>query len=602
MLDPNFVALDENTRIGYILHDTCDCGVPVSHAPANEVWTDQGLFGAENQLEIWNQQSLPSSMPSLYAGTYAQNLSQFHTDQIDLATRYQNNHGAGDYGWAAAEGYRNALRLSQTVLLDYFLLKLPEVAKANGPYVVNANGTLHLNSSGSYDPDGDVFSSIAWDLNNDGTYDVFGANPSVSYNDLTNVYHLLPGVHTIRLRVVDDNRTDAGMYGEGFDTATLTIVSDIMKTLTVVSAHGGASPETLTTNCYTALSLRVTNSPVAEGSRTQYVCSSGTVASNSFTQVSATNVTLALTNDATLTWNWQTQYQLATETNGNGSVAPAAGWYAEGSNVVLTATAGFNWHFSRWEGDTNGCEVAGNTNTAPMTQARTIRAVFEIDQKTLTVNSAHGGDWPGTLTTNYNTFVEQFINNSPVAEGSRTQYVCLSGTMASNSFAQVTPTNVTLTLTNDATLTWNWQTQYWLDTGTNGNGSVDVVGHFVDSGSNVTITATPAVNHHFANWTGDIGGADPSNAVLTVTMDQARVVTANFAINLPSIWAAFDGTNLDLSWPADYVGWELQGQTNSLNAGLGADWFPVPGSTNNTHLSIPIDPACPSAFYRLRQP
>ena len=79
--------------IGYMLHNTCDCGVPVSHAPANEVWTDKSLFGAENNLEIWHIQPLPTSMPTLYTGTYAQNLTQFHTDQIDLATRYQAHHG-----------------------------------------------------------------------------------------------------------------------------------------------------------------------------------------------------------------------------------------------------------------------------------------------------------------------------------------------------------------------------------------------------------------------------------------------------------------------------------------------------------------------------
>jgi hypothetical protein len=228
MLDPNFVALDENTRLGYMLHNCCDCGVPVSHAPANEVWTDQGLFGAENELEIWNQQPLPTSMPSRYTGTYAQSLSQFHTDQISLATRYQANHSSSDYGWAAAEGYRNALRLSQTVLRDYFLLKMPEVAHANGTYTVHAGGVLNLSSAGSYDPDGDAFSAISWDLDNNGTYDVSGANPSISYVNLVNTYHLHPGTaYTMKLKVVDDNTADAGVYQGGFDTTTLTLAAPL---------------------------------------------------------------------------------------------------------------------------------------------------------------------------------------------------------------------------------------------------------------------------------------------------------------------------------------------------------------------------------------
>jgi hypothetical protein len=55
-------------------------------------------------------------------------------------------------------------------------------------------------------------------------------------------------------------------------------------------------------------------------------------------------------------------------------------------------------------------------------------------------------------------------------------------------------------------------------------------------------------------------------------------------------------------WPASCLGWELQAQTNSLNVGLDTNWFPVVGSTSNTQMSIPIDPASPSVFYRLHCP
>jgi hypothetical protein len=61
----------------------------------------------------------------------------------------------------------------------------------------------------------------------------------------------------------------------------------------------------------------------------------------------------------------------------------------------------------------------------------------------------------------------------------------------------------------------------------------------------------------------------------------------------------FDGTYLHLSWPVDCLGWELQTQTNSLGVGLGTNWFPVPGSTSNTQMSIPIDRVGTGRFYRL---
>ena len=64
---------------------------------------------------------------------------------------------------------------------------------------------------------------------------------------------------------------------------------------------------------------------------------------------------------------------------------------------------------------------------------------------------------------------------------------------------------------------------------------------------------------------------------------------------------AFDGKHLQLSWPTNCLGWELQAQTNPPGAGLGTNWFPVAGSTNNAQMSIPINPNNPSVFYRLHQ-
>lgn len=147
-------------------------------------------------------------------------------------------------------------------------------------------------------------------------------------------------------------------------------------TLAVSSARGGICPGTVTTNWGTALCQWVTNSPIAVGASTQYVCAAGIVLSNAYAQASTTNVTLTLTNSAMLTWQWQTRYWLSTQTSGNGSIAAANGWYAAGSNAVLTASAGPSWHFLGWGGNTNGCAIADNVMTAAMSQARTAVAFF----------------------------------------------------------------------------------------------------------------------------------------------------------------------------------------------------------------------------------
>jgi hypothetical protein len=62
------------------------------------------------------------------------------------------------------------------------------------------------------------------------------------------------------------------------------------------------------------------------------------------------------------------------------------------------------------------------------------------------------------------------------------------------------------------------------------------------------------------------------------------------------------GNQLQLSWPADYLGWRLQIQTNTLDNGLGSNWVTVPNSTNMTSANIGIDPANGSVFLRLIYP
>jgi hypothetical protein len=57
-----------------------------------------------------------------------------------------------------------------------------------------------------------------------------------------------------------------------------------------------------------------------------------------------------------------------------------------------------------------------------------------------------------------------------------------------------------------------------------------------------------------------------------------------------------------LQWPADRTGWRLQVQTNALNLGLTANWFDVPDATATNQMTLPVNPANPTVFYRLVYP
>jgi hypothetical protein len=66
-----------------------------------------------------------------------------------------------------------------------------------------------------------------------------------------------------------------------------------------------------------------------------------------------------------------------------------------------------------------------------------------------------------------------------------------------------------------------------------------------------------------------------------------------------NIIATVAGNVLTLAWPADHTGWYLQAQTNSLSTGLGTNWVDVAGSSTTNQVSIGVDPASPSVFYRM---
>ena len=83
----------------------------------------------------------------------------------------------------------------------------------------------------------------------------------------------------------------------------------------------------------------------------------------------------------------------------------------------------------------------------------------------------------------------------------------------------------------------------------------------------------------------------------TVNLTQLSVNTATFTMT-----NSVSGGNLNLSWPADRLGWRLQVQTNTLGTGLGTNWFTWPGSTTVTSETIPINAANGNVFYRMVYP
>ena len=63
-----------------------------------------------------------------------------------------------------------------------------------------------------------------------------------------------------------------------------------------------------------------------------------------------------------------------------------------------------------------------------------------------------------------------------------------------------------------------------------------------------------------------------------------------------------NGGSLELSWPADHIGWRLQCQSNSLATGLYTNWVDVPNTATVSSVTNAINAANGAVFYRMVYP
>ena len=82
----------------------------------------------------------------------------------------------------------------------------------------------------------------------------------------------------------------------------------------------------------------------------------------------------------------------------------------------------------------------------------------------------------------------------------------------------------------------------------------------------------------------------------------AEISTRPVSLSQPQLTFGMAGNSIQLNWPADHTGWELQAQTNPPNAGIGSNWVTLPGSSATNQVLVPINPAVGSVFMRLTYP
>jgi len=154
-------------------------------------------------------------------------------------------------------------------------------------------------------------------------------------------------------------------------------------------------------------------------------------------------------------------------------------------------------------------------------------------QLSLTVISAYGSPVPAAGVSSYSAADATVLCalSENVVDLGEMQLVAMgwrgTGSVTASGTALETPL---INLAVDSSITWQWQTNFWLTIASDANGTVDLPGGWYPADSEVTFTAVPtAFRHIFSHWSGSglPAGLEQSNP-LTLPVDGAREVFANF--------------------------------------------------------------------------
>ena len=271
-----------------------------------------------------------------------------------------------------------------------------------------------------------------------------------------------------------------------------------------------------------------------------------------------TTYTFTVTEDAAYVANFElNSYEITATANptAGGSVA-GAGTYNHFETCTLTATVNEGYTFINWTKD--GEEVTTETTyTFTVTEAAAYVANFEINSYTIavTANPTVGGTVEGAGVYDYGTTIA--LTATP-NEGYTFINWTKDGNVVSNSM------NYSITVTEDAAYVANFELNSYEITAT----ANPVTGGYVDGAGiyyhfeTCTLTATPAENYIFVNWSKD-GVVVSTDATYSFMVEGAGDYVATFAPNEFQISATANPSNGGIVTGAGVYGY---GTTATLTA------------------------------------
>jgi hypothetical protein len=147
-----------------------------------------------------------------------------------------------------------------------------------------------------------------------------------------------------------------------------------------------------------------------------------------------------------------------------------------------------------------------------------------------------------------------------------------------------------------AKLTWNASTDaddYNVKRATTNGGPYNVIGSGLTMPAFTDTGLADGTKYYYV-----VSGSNPVGE----SANSSQIAVQPVSLSTPVMNYEASGGQIQLNWPQDHIGWELQVQTNSLTAGLGTNWVIAPGSDATNQVSIPGNSTNGSVFFRLVYP
>jgi hypothetical protein len=324
--------------------------------------------------------------------------------------------------------------------------------------------------------------------------------------------------------------------------------------LTVSSPYD--SPTPLSGWFDSGLSITESVTPlVSGGSGTQYVCTGWTGTGSVPSSGSLSSVTFTITGVSSIIWNWQVVQWALTVSSLHDSPNPHNGlqYFNDGMSVTCSVSSpvtegGIVWICTGWTG-TGSVPSSGNDSSVTFTIFRDSTITWNWHgnavQHTLTVFSAHMNPSPAIGNHLYDDGDSVTCSVlSPVFEFG-VAYVCTGWTGAGSVPSSGSGSSVTFTISQDSSITWNWQIVLWNLTVSSAHGNpIPAVGdHLYNASASVTCSVSSpvveaGVSYTCTGWVGS--GSVPSSGSgvsVTFSITQNSSIAWSWVVTPPVQWS-----------------------------------------------------------------